>query len=379
MWSSREAQWQRNFNRLERYGQQNGGNLRVSRKVDPQLFEWLVQQRKAFQKGKLAPQRESLLKEIGFEFELQEASWWNNYELLCQYKDKHGDTLVPTANTTVDAPSSLGRWVARQRYFYQNHHLEEQRISALEEIGFVWNVPSSVWDMHFAQLYDFFQQHGHTRVPRSAGPLWSWTDRQRRTLKQLSAKIRDKQSDDDVSELDNSLDEANVKKLLEIGLDKDDEDGFSNNENRAKRLIDLTFQVALQDESWMTAFRELCAFKDKYGHFSVPVKYRGLSSWVRNQRYYYHHNILPESRVALLTRIDFAWTAEIARWNRMYEELLSFHRENGHARVPTKNTRLYRWTIQQRRNLQSKKKSFPKTWNDDMTEQLVVLQKILIG
>jgi hypothetical protein len=379
MWSCREAQWQRNFNRLEQHGQQNEGNLRVSQKDDPRLFEWLCLQRKAFQKGKLAPERESLLREIGFVFDPQEASWWNNYELLCQYKDKHGDTLVPTTNTTVGTTSSLGRWVARQRHFYQIDQLEEHRIKALNEIGFVWDVPSTAWDVQFAQLQDFFKLHGHTRVPRSAGALWNWTDRQRRSLKQLSADTRDKKSDDDISDLEISLDERNSKKLMEIGINIENDNDSSDNINRAKRLMNLTFEVALHDESWMTSFRELCTFKDKCGHFSVPGKYRGLSNWVRNQRYYYHHNALPENRVALLNSVGFPWTAELARWNRMYEELLCFHRENGHARVPCKDASLYRWTVQQRRNLQSKQKSFPKSWTDEMTEQLMVLRKILIN
>ena len=84
----------------------------MSRKDDPQLFLWAGQQRKAFQNGKLPPQRESLLREIGFVFDPQEASWWNNYELLCQYKEKHGDTRVPQHYSENRA---LGKWVAKQR------------------------------------------------------------------------------------------------------------------------------------------------------------------------------------------------------------------------------------------------------------------------
>ena len=42
-----------------------------------------------------------------------------------------------------------------------------------------------------------------------------------------------------------------------------------------------------------------------------------------------------------------------AKWDRLCEEFLSFHKENGHSDVPTKNTELYRWTTQQKENHES--------------------------
>lgn len=376
MWSCRESAWQRNFNRLERYSQENGGSTRVSKKEDPLLFCWCDHQRTAFHNGKLAPEREALLREIGFVFDLLEANWRKHYEQLCRYKEEHGDALVPT---TGEPHSFLGSWVARQRHLYKVGRLEEHRIRALNEIGFVWEVQNSSWDMYYAQLLEFFREHGHTRVPRSAGPLWSWTDRQRVALKRLTTELLNNNeiSSDDIEE--NFLEEGNLKKLLEIGLGSDDDDTLDN-DDRAKRLMDLTFEVAVHDEKWMKWFRELCAFKDKYGHFSVPGtrNYRALSNWVRHQRYSYRQKMLPENRVALLNEIGFAWTAELARWNRMYDELLSFHQLNGHAKVPSKNAGLYRWTIQQRRNLLATPKPTSQRMTGDMAKKMMVLREILI-
>ncbi|KAG7370758.1 helicase domain protein [Nitzschia inconspicua] len=374
MWSCRESNWQRIFNRLERFSQENGGETRVSRHDDQQLADWSDQQRKAYNRGTLSPDREALLREIDFVFDPTEEDWLKFFEQLREYKEEMGDVLVPM---TSEEHPTLASWVARKRHLYKTGRLEEHRIEALDEIGFVWDAQSSSWESHYAQLIEFFNEHGHTRVPRSAGPLWSWTDRQRRSLKRLNSFSDETKEDARASKRTDSLDSASIEKLMKIGMGKDLEQG-SDYDHRAKRLLDLTFEIAVHDESWMKSYRELCSFKEKYGHFSVPGKCTALSSWVRHQRYLYHRKMLPESRVALLDDIGFPWSAELARWNRMYEELLSFHRKNGHAKIPVKNAGLYRWTMQQRRNLQKSSNTTQQSMTDDMAKKMIVLREILM-
>ena len=95
MWSDREAQWQRSFNRLEAYGKANKGSLLVDKAENYQLWRWADQQRKEYQKGKLVQERQDLLDDIGFIFDVHEAKWWGFYEKLCEYKEEYGDTVVP--------------------------------------------------------------------------------------------------------------------------------------------------------------------------------------------------------------------------------------------------------------------------------------------
>jgi hypothetical protein len=372
MWSCREAQWQRNFNRLERYRQHNGGSVRVTKHEDPQLWHWMDHQRKTHRRGKLSSDKEGLLRELGFVFDPQVAAWWNYFERLLDYKDRHGDTLVPVTS------GDLGSWVARQRSNHNDGQLEGYRIDALNEIGFSWKAQEDSWEKNYEELCKFYEEYGHTRVPRSAGPFWNWVDRQRRHVKEISRRKRQKQHD--TSQESNGttdemlLDEASLRKLLELGLGADDD--IANDESRTKRLLDLTFEIALHDEKWIKSFRELRAFKDKYGHFSVHGKYKELSAWVRHQRYLYHKGGLSESRISLLDSIGFEWTAEEARWNRMYEELLLFHQQNGHARIPVKNAGLYRWTKQQKRKLLASKP--PPKSSDDVQQRLLALQELLL-
>ena len=132
MWSEREAQWQRSFNRLEAYAKTNNGSVYVDRNKDFHLWTWADQQRKAYQKGNLPDERMKLLNEIAFVFDVQEARWWDFYDQLCRYKEEHGDTVVPTYKQEY---KHLGPWVARQRRRYVADQLQDDRVEALEKIG----------------------------------------------------------------------------------------------------------------------------------------------------------------------------------------------------------------------------------------------------
>ncbi|CAJ1969250.1 unnamed protein product [Cylindrotheca closterium] len=349
MWSDRDAQWQRQFNRLERWALENDGSHEVDRDSDPQLARWVEKQRKEFQQGKMTQARVDLLEELNFVFSLRDAKWWEFYDKLLVYKEEWGHTMVPA---DYDADPQLGHWVSRQRQRRQSG-LEEDRIQALDDIGFSWDVLSDTWDKNYADLCDFYAKNGHTRVPTSS-PLWSWVDRQRRTLRQLG--LDESESFDAVQK---------IEKLNKMDFGWNDTEGLGEDDDtthmRAKKLLELPFQAAVYDDTWVQHFQELCEFQSKHGHFAIPYTgpYSDLSNWVRHQRYLFKRDKLPEERIAALDGIEFAWTAHTARWDRMFEELVRFHAENGHARVSPRNSELYRWTLQQRRVLRAKKEGDP--------------------
>lgn len=380
IWSTREAQWQRYYNRLCFLSSRHDGNefatkdgssyLKVDKHTDPALWKWSDQQRKLFHQGRLPKEREDLLRCVGFAFDLHEAHWFEQYEKLCKYKEEHdGDVMVPI-DYKVDP--SLGAWVSRQRHEHTEGTLPPHRANALAAIDFVWNPFQESWNRHYNELCKFFEEHGHTRVPRSAGRLFTWVCYQRRQLRLRSAKKAMIESGDDGKEdhtqFDNHLKADEAKKLSFLGIDGDDDDegdgdgqenpekraeGLTEEEVRAKRLIDITLEPAVHDVNWIDNFKELCAFHAKFGHFSVPTSddYTELSNWCRHQRYLFKANRLPKEREETLERIGFPWTAQAARWEKMYKELVQFHSKYGHSRVPVKKGELYRWTLQQRKTV----------------------------
>lgn len=338
MWSEREAQWQRYFNRLEAHKARHG-TLHVAKEKDPQLWLWADMQRKTYQKEKMPEARVNLLEEIGFAFDLQEAAWRQSYEKLADYAKEHGTANFPTQS---EEDPSLGGWVARQRRHYHMNELSEERIRELESIGFSWDIHGEKWEEFYNELVTFHSDHGHTRVPVTAGPLWAWVDRQRRILRQQA-------SDEDGFSAESNDKIAALNRInFDWSIAKDDEEG------RTKRLMELMFSVAVQDERWVENYKKLCAFKERFGHFSIPPnrpEYRELSTWMKRQRFLYKRDRLPEERIAALDEIGFAWTGQAARWDILYEQLVRFQAEHGHTRVPTKSRELYRWTNQQRKAL----------------------------
>mmetsp|Transcript_41440 Transcript_41440/g.99267 ORF Transcript_41440/g.99267 Transcript_41440/m.99267 type:complete len:676 (+) Transcript_41440:228-2255(+) len=386
IWSAREAQWQRYFNRLVALSSRNTTSdrnnnsmtdsdyLNQLKRQDLGLWQWSDRQRKLHQQGRLSKEREDLLRDAGFLFDLYEARWLEQYEKLCQHiADHDGDSLIPIDYE--DHPS-LSKWVSHQRHTYSEGRLPQHRVDALNSIDFIWNPYQEIWNRHYDDLCSFVEEHGHTRVPQSAGRLFTWVCHQRKLLRQYTTSRKAKTIDDDdhvhdedLRRTDNRLNAGDAKKLADLGVhpveEKDegeevyngkhdvDDEGLTEEEIRARRLLDLTLEPVVHDVNWMKNFEELCTFHAKFGHFVVPrnplENYTELSNWSRHQRYLYKANRLPKERAEALEKIGFPWTATQARWEKMYEEFCRFHTEYGHSRVPVKKVDLYRWTSQQRK------------------------------
>jgi len=157
MWSCREAQWQRSFNKLEQLYMSNneGSLLRIKKEDNPQLYEWTKQQRKAYKHRCLPIERETLLREINFVFEVKDERWWENYKNLCLYHEEHNNTLVPMLKDD-ESPNYLGQWVARQRRLYHSASLSDDRINALNKINFSWDPEGERWASFLLLLWLLF-------------------------------------------------------------------------------------------------------------------------------------------------------------------------------------------------------------------------------
>ena len=88
--------------------------------------------------------------------------------------------------------SSSAQWTKRQRYQYKllqdgkHSTLTEDRMSALNRLGFVWQSHNAVWMERYNDLIAFRAKHGHCKVPTKypANPqLAVWVKCQRRQFK----------------------------------------------------------------------------------------------------------------------------------------------------------------------------------------------------
>jgi len=122
----------------------------------------------------------------------QAESWMEKYEELLDFRLNNGHCLVPNQ---YPANPSLAEWVKRQRYQYKlkgmgkHSSMSDDRVVALEKLGFVWNSHDAVWEERLKELKQYKSIFGNTNVPSKYEPnpqLAIWIKRQRRQYKFLT-------------------------------------------------------------------------------------------------------------------------------------------------------------------------------------------------
>ena len=199
-------QWADRVRELMKYRDDNG-HCNVPQRQSS-LGIWVNTQRAEFKKfgsakaSHMTTQRIKILNHIGFVWDASDKiggskrddeGWMRMFEQLMEYKEQHGDCLVP--NKYEDNPK-LGRWVATQRQLYQNTkkgkttRMTEERIHKLEEIGFVWDASDmgalkkdyEGWLLMFEELMEYKKKHVDCLFPiKQEGnrKLGYWVSRQR--------------------------------------------------------------------------------------------------------------------------------------------------------------------------------------------------------
>lgn len=119
----------------------------------------------------------------------QAEKWQQRFDELIEFKKEYGHCCVPS-HWPQNSP--LAQWVKRQRSQYKlkmegkRSNMTNQRQSALEELGFVWDSHSALWEERLNELRAFRDLHGHCNIPTrypSNQSLAIWAKCQRRQFK----------------------------------------------------------------------------------------------------------------------------------------------------------------------------------------------------
>ena len=116
-------------------------------------------------KSSLNEERIKQLEQEGFVWDAHSLTWEKNYKDLVAYKDKYGDCNIPKK---MEGYEALSMWVLTQKQMYSKRNsgkpssITDERIKALEAIGFVWGTPhDEAWNIQFEELKKFKAYHGH--------------------------------------------------------------------------------------------------------------------------------------------------------------------------------------------------------------------------
>jgi hypothetical protein len=130
------AEWQARFDELLRH-KQTHGNCDVPAKwpENPQLGNWVSQQRQLQKSGAIKPERQRRLEEIGFDWrsDSHKAEWATRFDQLKAYKERFGNCRVPVR---WEENPQLGRWATQQRNKGKKGRLSPEKERLLNEIGF---------------------------------------------------------------------------------------------------------------------------------------------------------------------------------------------------------------------------------------------------
>lgn len=300
-----DQQWLNRYAQLRRFKKKHGHCKVPSLWPDnPSLGFWVSNQRQKAAELVMPAWRRKLLTDLGFCFRVPRtgplAQWDEFIKCLKRYKKRFGNCNIPR-NWSED--KRLNPWISQLRALRKS--LDRDKVKQLDSLGFDWNPFASTWEKRFRELEKFKKQHGHYRVPRTARKLGNWVMSIRHRKKRLS--------------------EAQIRRLNEIGFD-----------------------WSPRDTIWSTRYKDLLAFRRKFGHSNVPKnwpKNPDLATWVIEQRIY--KNTLSPKRIALLKKAGFDWNPHETSWMRRYQELKAYHMKNGRSPASAESA-LGIWVANQR-------------------------------
>lgn len=345
----RNQSWERAYEELVSF-MNKFGHAKIPRDFsqNPALELWVHNQRRLYKKyvkggtsSNMTEHRIQLFHKIGgFEWDCRNGNLWDrSYAELVSFVKEFGHARVPQK---FPLNPSLGGWVANQRQHYKNYlkgdpslNMTESRIQLLNKVGFEWDYHRNPWDKSYAELVNFVKRFGHARVPQQFPlnpPLGMWVANQRKRYK--------KYLKGDTSSI---IIKNHIQLLNEIGFEWE----------------------CHTSQPWDRSYKELVTFLKEFGHARIPLKFPlnpTLGIWVKTQRKGYKKYLkgdassnMTEDRIRLLHKVGgFEWDCRNDKpWIRSYDELGTFVKEFGHARIPRKypkNPSLGMWVDTQRRN-----------------------------
>jgi len=147
-WNAQEAAWGKHMSDLKSFLEEHGHcHVPLNHSKYPKLGLWVKEQRRHYtlmKQKKQSHMTEARVRELtalGFCWDTHETTFSERLRELSEYKQRFGHCLVPT---NYSENPKLGTWCHHQRRQYRKWkegkscHITEDRIKALERIGFVF-------------------------------------------------------------------------------------------------------------------------------------------------------------------------------------------------------------------------------------------------
>ena len=189
---NKEEIWNKWYKLVVEYRNEHGNLLvpwNYQTKSGENLGQWITNTRQAYKKGNLSPYKIDKLNAIGMVWDasINKEEIWNKwYKLAIEYRNEHGNLLVPTFYQTKSG-ENLGLWISNTRADYKNGDLSTEQIKKLEDIGMVWDASinkEEIWNKWYQLAIEYRNEYGDLLVPqryktKSGETFGQWINKQR--------------------------------------------------------------------------------------------------------------------------------------------------------------------------------------------------------
>ena len=230
--------------------------------------------------------------------------------VLQAFVERQGHARVPQSHKELLDSSlfSLGVWVSSRRNDRNKDKLSEERIAALDALGFDWDPLETAYQEGLTALRQYYGREGHARVPRGHKEFLDGSPFS------LGGWVTSRRSDK------NKLSEESIAALDALGFDWDP--------------FETDFQEGL------TALRQ---YIEREGHARVPRGHKepvdgrpfSLGNWVNARRS--KKNNLSDERIAELDALDFDWDPFETAYQENLTALRQYIERDKHSRVPQRH------------------------------------------
>ena len=186
-------------------------------------------------------------------------------------------------------------------------NLSKERILLLDSVGFIWDPLEQEWQDNYQILVQYVKDHGDANVPQRDPLIGQWTCSQRKA--RISGRL---------------------------------------SEERILLLDSIGFAWDPLEKEWQNNYKLLVQFYKDNGNTKVPINHPTLGSWVSRQRKAKSEDKLPEDRIKLLNKLEFVWDPFEQEWQKHFQLLKEYLKENGDTCVPARYPKLGYWVFSQR-------------------------------
>jgi|GEM_PF-6311666 len=284
------------------------------------LGKWLTRQRRKHTAGRLSPDRNKRLIDIGALVPNNEPEFMEKLEACAAFIEKNGRTPSSTANDL--AEKGLYYWRAGQQHLRSIGKLKTHRLQLLEERGIFQTAFEHEWRSFFNRLERFVKEQGRPPIRFSDNPeearLGQWRQQQFALYKKGK-------------------------------IDKE----------RARMLESLGIATTVTNINWNNSFRQLQAFVKARSmlpsRFSDNEDEKQLARWLETQRQLIKIDDQPPRRRCLIESLELPENRLEDCWDKMLKEVQTF--VTRHGRLPSTNAKarkersLALWCYRQRTEL----------------------------